>query len=99
VASFRLVPENLGSWVFLQLGAYKSGVRNLLWVSFEDLRELVLPSIRASYQLVLENLEFSASYECKLLYIRKYSMVFSNLGFHINYDILCICGYFLCSID
>jgi hypothetical protein len=49
VASFRLVPENLGSWVFLQLGAYKSGGRNLLRVGFEELRELVLPSIGASY--------------------------------------------------
>jgi hypothetical protein len=38
-----LVLENLGSYNFLQVGAYKSGGHSLLQVGAEELTELVLP--------------------------------------------------------
>jgi hypothetical protein len=47
---------------------------------------------------VLENLEVGASYECDLdIYIRKHYVVFSHLGFHVNYSVLWICGCLLCT--
>jgi hypothetical protein len=36
VASFWLVPENSGSWSFLQVGACKSGGRSLLLVGARE---------------------------------------------------------------
>jgi hypothetical protein len=59
----------------------------------------LIQGVGASFQLVLENLEFGASYECNILHIRKNYVVFSHLGFHINYGVLCIYGYFLCPVD
>jgi hypothetical protein len=47
---------------------------------------------------VLDNLEVVASYECIIdIYIIKCSVVFSHLGFHVNYSVMCICGCLLCT--
>jgi hypothetical protein len=39
---------------------------------------------------VLENLEVGASYECNILIYKKEFVVFSHLGFHVNFGVLCM---------
>jgi hypothetical protein len=44
ISSFQLVLENIGSWIFLQVGACKLGGRSLLPVGAREYRELDIPS-------------------------------------------------------
>jgi hypothetical protein len=86
-----LVPENSGSCKIRGLFPPSSWCWRIQGVVTSFRLVPVNQGVGVSFQLVLENLEVGASYGCILdIYIRKHSVVFSDLGFHVNYGVLCM---------